>query len=63
LQWLQVPYSSGIMRFLWKITEPVLAPIRQVLPPLMGLDLSPIVAFFLLRLLSGAVLTLIAWVF
>ncbi len=63
LQWLQVPYSSGIMRFLWKITEPVLAPIRQVLPPLMGLDLSPIVAFFLLRLLSGAVFTLISWIF
>ena len=63
LQWLQVPYSSGIMRFLWKITEPVLAPIRQVLPPLMGLDLSPIVAFFLLRLLSGAVFTLLSWVF
>ena len=63
LQWLQVPYSSGIMRFLWKITEPVLAPIRQVLPPLMGMDLSPIVAFFLLRLLSGAVLTLISWIF
>lgn len=63
LQWLQVPYTSGLMRFLWKITEPVLAPIRQILPPMMGLDLSPLVAYFLLRLLSGAVFTLISWVF
>ena len=63
LQWLQVPYSSGIMRFLWSITEPVLVPIRQVLPPIMGFDLSPLIAFFLLRLLEGVVITLISWVF
>ena len=63
LQWLQVPYSSGIMRFLWKITEPILAPIRQVLPPMMGFDLSPLVAFFLLRMLESVVMTLLSWVF
>jgi len=63
LQWLQVPYSSGIMRFLWKITEPVLAPIRQILPPMMGFDLSPLVAYFILRMLSSVVLTMISWVF
>ncbi len=63
LQWLQVPYSSGIMRFLWTITEPVLAPIRHLLPPMMGLDLSPLVAYFLLRMLSLAVLTMISWIF
>lgn len=46
---------------LWRITEPVLAPLRSLLPPVqMGaaaLDLSPIVVtfgiFFLLRLLCG----------
>ncbi len=63
LQWLQVAYSSGIMRFLWDITEPILAPIRQILPPMMGFDLSPLVVFFLLRLLEGAVMTLLSWVF
>lgn len=49
---------GGVSRFLWSITEPVLAPLRSVLPPVqMGaaaLDLSPIVVtfgiFFLLRL-------------
>ena len=63
LQMLQVSYSSGIMRFLWDITEPVLAPIRQVLPPMMGLDLSPIIAYFILRLLEGVVISLVSWVF
>jgi YggT family protein len=63
LQWLQVPYSSRIMRFLWDITEPLLSPIRRILPPMMGFDLSPLIAYFLLRLLEGAVMTLLSWVF
>ena len=63
LQWLQVPYSSRVMRFLWDITEPVLTPIRQILPPMMGIDFSPIVAFILLRLLEGVLISLLSWIF
>jgi YggT family protein len=61
--WLRVPYSSGLMRFLWNITEPLLAPLRSALPPLGGIDLSPIIAFFLLRLLERLVFSFISWVF
>ncbi len=45
------PYNR-VYHFLITITEPVLGLIRRILPPLMGLDLSPIIAFFLLDLLS-----------
>ena len=61
--WIRLPYSSKIMRFLWTITEPLLAPIRRVLPALGGLDFSPMIAFFLLRLLQQVVFSLLAWVF
>ncbi len=61
--WIQVPYASRVMRFLWKITEPVLAPIRAVLPPLGGIDLSPLIAWFLLRLLQQVVFAMLSWVF
>jgi YggT family protein len=52
---------GAVSGFLWSITEPVLAPLRSVLPPVqMGagaLDLSPIVVtfgiFFLLNVLCG----------
>jgi YggT family protein len=41
------------------ITEPVLAPVRRLLPKSPGLDLTPLVAFFLLQglqmLLHGVV--------
>ena len=33
---------------LWKLTEPVLRPIRRILPNLGGLDLSPVVLILLL---------------
>jgi len=45
------PYNR-LYQFLLTITEPVLGPLRRVLPPMMGLDFSPIIAFFLLDLLS-----------
>jgi YggT family protein len=61
--WLRVPYTSPVMRFLWTITEPLLAPIRQVLPPFYGIDFSPIVAYLLLRLLRQIVFTMLSWVF
>ena len=42
--------SHGIAVFLIRVTEPVLGPVRRVLPPVtfsgMGIDLSPIVVWF-----------------
>ncbi|GLH76971.1 YggT family protein [Bradyrhizobium sp. SSBR45G] len=38
--------------FLYRITEPALGPIRRRLPNLGGLDISPIILFFLLLLIE-----------
>ena len=35
--------TNPISRLAWQITEPVLAPVRRLLPPMAGLDLSPMV--------------------
>ncbi len=61
--WIRVPYSSPVTQFLWKITEPVLGLIRSAMPPLPGIDISPAIAFFLLRLLQQVVFSLLSWVF
>ena len=37
--------------FLWRVTEPVLRPIRRFLPDLGGIDLSPLVLILLLQAL------------
>ncbi len=44
---------APVVSFLYRITEPVLAPIRRVLPPMGGLDLSPLVLIIGLSILSG----------
>jgi YggT family protein len=45
---------AGIFSFLYTITEPVLGPVRRMLPPVgmggMGLDLSPIIVLLVLQL-------------
>ena len=49
MSWLQLPYSIWVGRirgFLHDTVEPILRPIRAVLPPLGGFDLSPLVALF-----------------
>jgi YggT family protein len=38
--------TNAISRLAWNLTEPVLAPIRRALPPMSGIDLSPMVVWF-----------------
>jgi len=62
LSWFPVEPGSGLASvygFLYSLTEPVLGPIRRVIPPLgmggMGLDLSPLVVFFGISILRSAI--------
>lgn len=49
--------SNQLVATIWRvtnsITEPLLAPIRRVLPPLGGLDFSPIVLILLIYFIEG----------
>lgn len=44
-------FVSVIMDFLYRITEPVLRPIRSVVPDLGGIDLSPLILLLLIQAL------------
>ena len=50
--WIRVSSRHPLARIVYSLTEPVLAPIRRVLPPMGGLDFSPMVLLIALRLLS-----------
>jgi YggT family protein len=43
---------AGVSNFLYNVTEPVLQPIRRVLPNLGGLDFSPMVLVLILYFLQ-----------
>ena len=62
----RVPYNrwlSAFLNFVEKVTDPILKPIRRVLPDIKlgpaALDLSPMVATFLLLIVAGIVAGLI----
>lgn len=55
ISWIAPGFSNPgwrrILRFLYQVTEPVLSPIRNLLPTTnWGIDLSPLIALFLLFL-------------
>ena len=55
--WAQLSYSNRVMRFLINATEPLLGPLRRMIPPLGMFDLSPLVAGFIIWFLLTAVAT------
>ena len=55
LSWVNPQPRNEILRMVIRITEPVLAPLRRLIP-VRGVDFSPIVAFLILRLLMRLLL-------
>jgi YggT family protein len=47
---------SVVREWTGRLTEPVLGPIRRALPPMGGLDLSPLVLILALQVLSRLIL-------
>jgi YggT family protein len=55
--WLPIsPYSRWI-RWSYRLSEPMLAPLRRIVPTLGALDITPILAYILLNLIEWALLT------
>jgi len=53
--WGMLSYRNRVMRFLVDVTEPLLGPLRRMIPTLGWLDISPMVAILILWILQQAV--------
>ncbi len=53
VSWIQLPPTHPVVKFLSMMTEPLLGPIRRVLPDMGGLDFSPMVLLFGLYMLRN----------
>ena len=53
--WGMVSYHNRVMRFLVDVTEPLLGPLRHMIPPLGRMDISPLVAILILWLFQAAI--------
>ncbi len=56
ISWIDPMGNMRVTQILREITEPILAPIRSVLPSIGMIDLSPLVAILLIQLLQSLVL-------
>ena len=59
MSWFVSPYSdNALARFVRRVTDPILRPLSEMLPPLGGLDVSPLLAFFAIYLFQQLLLRL-----
>ena len=49
MAWTPSPALAPVVRVIYDLTEPVLAFARRYIPPVAGLDLSPLLIFFLIN--------------
>jgi YggT family protein len=59
LSWVQVDREQPIVKFIFDVTEPILAPVRNLLPQAGMMDFSPLVVLLLLQILIVPILTTI----
>ncbi len=55
MSWFGTSYANPLMRFLIRLTEPLLGPLRRMLPTVGMFDISPIVALLIIMICQAAV--------
>ena len=58
VSWVAPSGGGGMVAFIYQATEPLLAPIRRLVPPSGGLDWAPLIAMLVLGLLLRVVVRL-----
>lgn len=57
MSWFVSPHSRHpLANLLRRVTDPILRPLSEMLPPLGGMDLSPLLAFFAIHLFQMVIL-------
>lgn len=56
LTWIPMSQDNAIVRLLNQITEPILAPARRIIPPMGGMDFSPMIVLLLLYMVQRLLL-------
>jgi YggT family protein len=59
VSWLPISPFSRWVRWAFAITEPILRPLREIVPRIAMFDITPIVAYFLLGILEWAILRMV----
>jgi YggT family protein len=58
ISWTNPRGGGPVTAFVYQFTEPILAPIRRLIPPTSGIDWSPLIAMLILSVVSRVVYAL-----
>lgn len=53
ISWINPYPYHPLVRFLYRVTEPVLAPVRKIIPPIGGIDISPVIVIFIIFVIQN----------
>ncbi|RLC72271.1 MAG: YggT family protein [Chloroflexi bacterium] len=59
LSWFRVSPYHPLVDFLYRVTEPILAPLRRVIPPIGMVDISPVIALILLQIIQQVLVAIL----
>ena len=59
LSWFPVSRDNTMVMLLMQVTDPILLPIRRVVPTIANIDITPLVAIFLLQFLGEFLIRLL----
>jgi len=53
LSWIHPNPNNPIVRLIVRITDPILRPLQRIIPPIAGMDLTPVAAIILVQVVQG----------
>jgi YggT family protein len=60
MSWVNIDPYSPLARAIFNMTEPVLQPVRNLLPPAAGIDFSPLIVLIVLQIVGQILVTMFA---
>ena len=56
LSWFPHNPYNPLIKIIYQISNPILNPLQNIIPPIGGLDISPIIAIFIIQLIKNIIL-------
>jgi YggT family protein len=61
VSWINADRYNPVVQFIYRVTEPILAPVRRILPPMGMMDFSPIVVIIAALIIKQIILQLLPY--
>jgi YggT family protein len=60
MSWVQVDPYHPVAQFIFQATEPILKPVRDLLPPAAGIDFSPMIVLIAAQVLGQIIIEVLS---